>query len=96
LRNRVQDSSGSLAKIRNRELWPLSQFFPVTAIDENRAAAGGMGAIDVAPSIADEETSLQVDVVRRRRAQQHARFWLPAIAWIAVSAAGVKTNFDGV
>ena len=55
-----------------------------------------MRAIHVAPSIADEETSLQVDPVRRGRAQKHARFWFPAIAWVAVRAAGVKTNFDPV
>ena len=96
LRNRVQDDSDSLAKTRNRELRQLSQFFPVAMIDKNRAAAGRMGAIDITPPVADEETSLQIDLVRRRRAQQHAGSWFPTIAWVAVGVAGMKTNFDTV
>jgi hypothetical protein len=96
LRDRAQDRSNSLAKIRNGELGQRSQFFPITAIDENCAATGGMRAIDIAPPVADEETSRQVDLVRCRAAQEHARFWFPAIARVAVSAPGVKTNFDPV
>jgi hypothetical protein len=65
-------------------------------VDKNRVTAGGMSTINIAPSIADEEAPAQVDPVSYGCAQQHSRFRFSAIARLAMSGAGVKTNFDGV
>jgi hypothetical protein len=65
-------------------------------IDENGAATGSMGAINITPAIANKKAALQIDVMAGGGAQQHAGLRLSAIARIAVPAAGVKTNFDAI
>ena len=55
-----------------------------------------MSAINISPAIANEEALLQVDIQSRGRTQKHAGLWLPAFAQIAMSGAGVKTNFDRI
>jgi len=55
-----------------------------------------VSAINIAPAIANEEALLQVDIQSCGRAQNHAGRWLPAFARLAVSGAGVKTNFDRI
>jgi hypothetical protein len=65
-------------------------------VDENRAATGGMRAIDITPAIANQEAALQVDAMAGSGLQQHSRFRFPASARLAPPAAGVKTNFDPI
>ena len=55
-----------------------------------------MSAIHVAPSIADEETTAQIDRTIRRGSKQHSGLRFPAIARLAVAGAGVITDFDRV
>lgn len=65
-------------------------------IDKNRATAGGMSTINIAPAIANEKALPQVDIQGCGRAKNQAGLWLPAFAWFALSGAGVKANFDRI
>ena len=65
-------------------------------IDKDRATAGGVGTIDVAPAITDEKTLAQVDPMRRGRALEHSGRRLSAITWIAMSRTAVKTDFNPI
>jgi hypothetical protein len=92
----LQNRRNRFRKTSDGELWLVSQRFAITAIDEDRAAAGGVRAIYIAPSVANEEAAFQIDAVIGGRAQQHARLWFSAIARIAMTTPGMKTNFDSV
>ena len=65
-------------------------------IDEDRAAAGGICAINVPPAIAHEITLRQIDLMRGGGAQKHAGSWLPAITRFTEFTSRVETNLDGV
>jgi hypothetical protein len=65
-------------------------------VDKNRATASGISTINITPAIADEEAFAQVDLIGCGRVQEHTRFRFSAIARLAVSGTGVKTNFDCV
>ena len=65
-------------------------------VDEDRATTGGMSAIDIAPAIANQEASGQVDIQSCCGAQKHAGLWLAAFARLALRGARVKANFDRV
>ncbi len=85
-----------MLKSRNRKLRLLPKGFAITVINEDRAAAGSVGAVDVAPAIPDEEAFGEIDSVRRGRTLQHAGRRFSAIARIAMSCAAVKTNFNPI
>jgi len=65
-------------------------------IDEDRAAAGGICAINVPPAIAHEVTLRQIDLASGGGAQEHAGFWLPAITRFTEFTSRVETNLDTV
>ena len=96
LRAWIDDRPHGFAKCGDGELGRFAQPFPITVIDENRAATGGVRAIDVAPAIAHKEAALQVDVVSSSGAKQHTGLWFPAIAWFTLAGAGVETDLDAI
>lgn len=65
-------------------------------LDENRAAAGGVRAIDISPAVTNEKTALQIDRVFGCGVEQHAGLRFPAVARIAMFAPGVVTDFNRV
>lgn len=65
-------------------------------VDEDRAAAGAVSAINIAPAIANQEAFVQLDIQSCRRAPKHPRLWFPAFARLAMSSTRVKTNFDSI
>ncbi len=73
----------------------MPQFLGVTAINENCPAPGGVAAIHVAPAVADHPALREVNTEFSRRAQQHARFRLPAVA-LGIVFAGMIANFNAV
>lgn len=92
----LQNRRNRFGKTSDGKVWLLSQRFAVIAIDKDRAATGGVRAIDVAPAIADQKAAGEIDAVSLRRAQQHAGLRFSAIARIAMTCPGMKTNFDSV
>ncbi len=75
---------------------PLPKRFVIPVIDEDRATAGGMRTIDIAPAIADQVTFREIDLVRGGGAEEHAGLWFPAIAWRTEFTSRVETNLDAV
>lgn len=55
-----------------------------------------MSTINIPPAIANEEAFLQFDRVGSGRVQKHAGLWFPALAGVAVSRTGMKTNLDRI
>src|ERR1700733_1768125 len=52
--------------------------FGVTVIDENRAATGAMAGFDIAPTVADDEARLEIDIPDARGLEQQPRLRLAA------------------
>src|SRR5437016_8928129 len=97
LRGRVaQNNPRRVAQIHGREMRPLSQRFLIPVIDKDRAAAGRMRAIHIAPAITDQITLRQLDPVRGSGAEKHTGFWLPAIARLPEFTSRMETNLDAV
>jgi len=92
----LQNSRNRFSECGDDELRLLAQRLAITVIDEDRAATGGVRAINVAPAIANEEAVLQIDIVLRRGAEQHPWLRFPAIAGIVVAFTGVIANFDRI
>src|SRR4051812_23043844 len=65
-------------------------------IDKDRAATGGVRAIDVLPAIADHPARGELDVEGRRGALKHARLGLAALTRLAMLRTRVKTNFKTI
>src|ERR1043166_350436 len=92
----LQDREDSVPEVRHRKLRRLPQRFTIAVINKDRGTAGRVGAIDVPPTITDEEASFQIDSVSCSRALEHAGRRLAAITGIAMSRAAVETNFDPI
>ena len=74
----------------------MMELFGVTVIDEDRAAACSVGAVYIAPAIANKITFRKIDTKCFGRAKEHARFRLSAGARLAVLTTSVETDFDSV
>ena len=96
LRACIEDRPHGFLKCGHGELGLFAQFLAIAVIDENRAATGGVRAIDVAPAIAHKEAALQVDVVSSSGAKEQAGLWFPAIARFTPACAGMETNLDAI
>src|SRR5437660_501238 len=62
----------------------LGLAFRVSVVDEERRAAGPLPCLDVAPTVADDEGVVQVDLVALRRFEQAAGIRFPAGAEVRV------------
>ena len=93
---RVQNCLNSFLKSRNGKLRLFAQRFAIPVINEDRAAAGRVGTINVPPAITNEEALGQVDAMSGGSALEHTGRRLSAIARIAMSRAAVETNFDPI
>src|SRR5436190_11886821 len=65
-------------------------------IDKDSPTAGGMRAIDVAPAIADDKSSFQIDVPGGGGAKEHPGPGFPAIAGFPMARSRVVTDFNGI
>src|SRR5437588_4374712 len=74
----------------------LPQRFLIPVIDKDRAAAGRMRAIHIAPAITDQITLRELDPVRGSSAEEQAGFGFPAIARLPEFTSRVETNLDAV
>jgi hypothetical protein len=92
----LQNNGDRFAKSGDGELGLFAQHLAVPVIDENGAATGGMGAIYVAPAIADHPARGKLDVESRRGALKHARLGLAALTRLAMLCTRVKTNFKTI
>jgi hypothetical protein len=96
LRAWIEDRPHGFAKCGDGEFGRFAQSLAIAVIDENRAATGGVRAIDVAPAIAHKEAALQVDVMGSSGAKQHTGLWFPAITWFTLAGAAVETDLDAI
>jgi hypothetical protein len=91
---RIEDYRDGFRECPDNEFRLLPQRLAVTAIDENRATASGVGTIDIAPAIAYQEAPFQVDIMSAGRAEHHSWLGFSAVASLTLAGAGVKADFD--
>src|SRR5690348_14347240 len=91
----LQDQLRRFEKIARAEVRLLFQRLIVTVVDEHGANAGGVAAIDIAPSIADHPAPREVDAQFARGGHEHSRLWLATLA-IRRALARMKTHFDPI
>src|SRR3954452_11210475 len=68
----AQNNAHSVPEIRNPKIRCLTQFFFITAINEDRATTCGARAIDVTPAIANNPTLFWIDIKVRCCSQDQA------------------------
>jgi len=91
----VQNYVRSRSQIASGKIRFHLQCFGIISVNKDRLATGGVAAIHVTPAVAHHPTLRQINVQFLRRAQEHARLRLPAIA-IRRALAGMKTGFHPV
>lgn len=89
-----KDNPDGFAKALHGIVGCHSQNLAIAPIDKNRAATGGVTAVDVPPAIANHPTAPEIQVEQGGSLEHHRGFGFAAFAGLTVICAAVVADLD--